>query len=325
MTKLASASTNPRPPNTRAGTVETPDGVKLRYGRWQTLTPPAKGTVILLHGRAEYIEKLYETVTDLRQNGFHVLTFDWRGQGGSDRLLDDPRRGFVEHFDQYVADFDTIMTEVALPDCPGPYYVLAHSTGALVALTAAPYFANRIRRMVLVSPLLQLNALPVSQNLLKWLVGTMHVLGLGDLYVAGGPKADESQQFAGNPLTADSRRFQRNADFVKKFPELAIGGPTASWLFAAIKAMEVVNDPDFYTRITIPTLIVCAGNDEVIDNEAAYRLGRRLRSGTTLTIRGARHEILQERDKIREQLLAAFYAFVPGSETEKAGARKVPA
>ena len=45
-------------------------------------------------------------------------------------------------------------------------------------------------------------------------------------------------------------------------------------------------------------------------------LVRRLRSGSCLIIPGAKHEMLQERDKIREQLLAAFYAFVPGSEDE---------
>ena len=33
-----------------------------------------------------------------------------------------------------------------------------------------------------------------------------------------------------------------------------------------------------------------------------------------LTIDGARHEILQEADVYREQFLAAFDAFVPGSD-----------
>ena len=37
-------------------------------------------------------------------------------------------------------------------------------------------------------------------------------------------------------------------------------------------------------------------------------------SASLLTIDGARHEILQEADIYREQLLAAFDAFVPGSD-----------
>lgn len=39
-----------------------------------------------------------------------------------------------------------------------------------------------------------------------------------------------------------------------------------------------------------------------------------LRLGTLLTIDGAAHEILQERDLYREQFLAAFDAFIPGTD-----------
>jgi lysophospholipase len=311
---LANPDFNPMPPKPAAGIVETPDGIKLRYAHWRTVNPPSKGTVLLLHGRAEYIEKLYETVGDLLEAGFDALTFDWRGQGGSDRMLEDSRRGFIEHFDQYITDLDTILTEVALPDCRAPFYILAHSTGSLVSLLAAPLFANRIRRVVLASPLLGFGSIPIAQGGLKWLTGGMHVLGLGDNYMAGGATPDENRAFTGNRLTSDVKRFQRNAEFASKFRDTTIGGPTASWLFAAARAMDKVNDPDFYSQITIPTLIVCAGNDQVVDNLAAERFGRRLRSGSCLVIPGAKHEMLQERDKIREQLLAAFYAFVPGSE-----------
>ena len=38
-----------------------------------------------------------------------------------------------------------------------------------------------------------------------------------------------------------------------------------------------------------------------------------MRSGSLLTIDGARHEILQEADIYREQFLAAFDAFIPGT------------
>ena len=44
----------------------------------------------------------------------------------------------------------------------------------------------------------------------------------------------------------------------------------------------------------------------------------KLRSGRALVIPGARHELLQERDHFREQLLAAFLAFVTGSTSEEA-------
>ncbi len=39
-----------------------------------------------------------------------------------------------------------------------------------------------------------------------------------------------------------------------------------------------------------------------------------MRAGGAAPIAGARHEILQEADRYREQLLAAFSSFIPGSD-----------
>jgi len=95
---------NPIPEDAVAGFVTTPDAMKIRYARWKSKAYPVKGTVLLLHGRSEFIEKLFETVTALRNSGFDVLTFDWRGQGGSSRMLEDRARGYVDSFDQYTMD-----------------------------------------------------------------------------------------------------------------------------------------------------------------------------------------------------------------------------
>ncbi len=314
MTILARTPNDMMPDNPIAGFIKTSDGANIRYARWQAVLRPCKGTVLLLHGRAENIEKMFETVADLQNKGFDVLTFDWRGQGGSSRMLRDKRRGFIDSFDQYIDDLDSIMDKVALPDCPGPYYILAHSTGALTALLAAPGFGNRIRRMVLCAPLLQLGDYGFSQTTLKYYTGLLSTIGLGSTYIAGGPYPQESRPFLGNKLTTDPDRFNQSREFAKAHPELTIGGPTASWLYAAIKAMERLQDPEYYGRITIPTLLIIAGADQVVHPKAIEQLGLRLRSGSALTIDGARHEMLHERDNYREQVLAAFATFVPGTE-----------
>lgn len=314
---LVEITGNPIPADPIDGFLQTPDGVSLRYARWRTLSFPAKGTVLILHGRAECIEKTFETVTRLRNDGFDVFTFDWRGQGGSSRLLSDPMRGHVDSFDEYITDLNTCMEEVVLPDCPGPYYILAHSTGALVSLLAAPGFANRIRRMVLCAPLLHLGKIPVSQSTLKFLTGLMTAIGLGGLYLSGGKDLQINRSFATNRLTSDPIRFARNKKLAVEHPELCIGGPTAGWLFAAMRAMERLEESDYHGRITIPTLLIRAGADEVVDAVSIERLGRSMRSGSTLVINGARHELMHERDIFREQMLSAFDAFVPGTEYVK--------
>ena len=295
------------------GFVTAKDGVKLRYGVWASTAADCKGTILLLQGRREYVEKSYETIQDFQKKGFSVLSFDWRGQGGSDRLLEDPRKGYVDGFEDYVLDLETIIQDVALPDCIAPFYIVAHSTGALVALLAAPKIPNKIRRMVLCSAFLGFGEQPISQSAIKLLSGLMSTFGLGDFYLSGSAAAIDKKLQQDNTLTSDKARFDACVRFVKDHPELSLGGPTANWVFSACKAMDQLEDPEFTSDITIPTLFLLAGNDRIVDNGAIETLAARLRSGSSLTIDGAEHELFHEADQYREQCLAAINAFIPGS------------
>jgi lysophospholipase len=134
------------------------------------------------------------------------------------------------------------------------------------------------------------------------------------MYLSGGPRPRETRPFADNKLTTDPRRYARNAELYDTYRQLALGGPTVAWIRAACIAIERVEDPAFMARIQIPILFVAAGADEVVSTRATEAFARRLKTGSLLTIDGARHEIWQETDLYREQLLAAFDAFIPGSD-----------
>lgn len=304
---------NPIPENATAGFFTASDGKSLRYACFLPSTRPFKGTVVVLPGRNECIEKYFETIGDLTKRGLGVATFDWRGQGASARLIRDPQRGYVRSFHHYADDLDRFFTEIVLPDCRGPYYVLAHSAGALTALLAAPSMANRVRRMVLTAPFLMVTGTSLSLTTIRRLATVLYCLGLGSFYVSGGPRPPERPPFASNKLTSDPERYARNCGLYETHPNLALGGPTVAWIRAAAEASATVQDPDFLARIQIPILIVAAGADEVVANSPVEELALRLRNGSLLTIDGARHEILQEADIFREQFFAAFDAFVPGT------------
>ena len=61
----------------------------------------------------------------------------------------------------------------------------------------------------------------------------------------------------------------------------------------------------------------------IVSSKAIEELALRLKVGSQVVLRGARHEMLQERDMIREQVWAAFDAFVPGAFAGKLGERVV--
>jgi lysophospholipase len=105
----------------------------------------------------------------------------------------------------------------------------------------------------------------------------------------------------------------RNALLYETYPQLALGGPTVAWVRAACIAAETVQSQDFIATLQIPMLFIAAGADSVVSTPAIERYVRRVKSASLLTVDGARHELLQEADVYREQLLAAFDAFVPGA------------
>lgn len=310
--KLVSIPANPLPDRATTGLVKTADGVALRFARWEP-PPGRKGTVVVLQGRAEFIEKYFETVRDLRARGFAVATFDWRGQGLSERKLADRRKGHVRNFAEYATDLEAIMQQVVLPDCPPPIFALAHSMGGAVAIRVCHAGSRWFERVVLSAPMI---ALPPGRftRVAAPLARILRLAGRGSSYVpTGGPPATGSENFIGNVLTSDPVRFARNAAVLEEEPDLGLGSPTVAWADAALRQMKRFAEPVYPGRIRQPILMVAAGHDEVVHTPATEQFGLQLLAGRHLILAGARHEILQEQDHYRGQFWAAFDAFVPGT------------
>jgi len=84
--------------NPSIGYMTTGEGSRIRYGSWQSENRTHRGTVLLLSGRSEFLEKYFETVGELIQRGHDVYSFDWRGQGLSTRMLANRHKGFVRTY-----------------------------------------------------------------------------------------------------------------------------------------------------------------------------------------------------------------------------------
>jgi lysophospholipase len=199
-----------------------------------------------------------------------------------------------------------------LPDCPPPFYVLAHSAGALITYSSIHKLASRVTRIVLCAPLMGLRPSQSGDTKMRFMATTLRWLGMGRNYAAGGRLRGE-RPFENNPLTNDPERFERNMAVVRKHPELALGGPTINWIGNALAAAARIHQPGFYDGPTVPVLVIAAGADKVVSTTAIERFAARTRNVSLVVIDGARHELLQEADFYREQALAAFDAFIPGT------------
>jgi lysophospholipase len=309
---LISTPANPVPDGAVTGVLKTPDGVALRFARW---SPPErrKGTLLVLPGRTEFIEKYFEVVTEARARGFAVAMVDWRGQGLSERAGKDPHKGHIGSFAEYDTDLETFVREIVLPDCPPPLFALGHSMGAVMLIRAAQRGRRWFDRVVLSAPMIALVG-SAGARFAATTARALRLIGLGRSYVpGGGPKPTALLPFVGNVLTSDPVRYARTAAVVEAEPLLGLGSPTIAWLDAAYRGMSEFAEPQYPERIRQPILIVAAGQDEVVSTPITGKFATRLRVGSHLVVAGARHEILMEQDRYRTQFWAAFDAFVPGT------------
>lgn len=299
-------------PPPRLGTLTAHDGFPLRTVVWPAPPGGGRGTVVLLQGRAEFVEKYGETVDDLGARGFAVYALDWRGQGRSGRVLKDPRKGHVVSYDDYLKDLDLFLERLVVPDAPRPIVVLAHSMGGHIVLrhraqhgNGTPYFAAGI---ALSAPMVDVLMTPAQQALGAVLTVAAMSVGLRNQYVP--VRGPFPPPFEGNPLTRDRARYERMLALLREYPALGIGWPTVGWLAATRRSVAILRGPGYPERIATPVLIVSAENDRVVSNAAQARLAARLPDCRLETIAGSRHEPLMETDEVRTRVFALFDAFV---------------
>lgn len=302
------------PPGGRFEHYHTQDRNRLRYGIWKAKGTP-KGTVIVLPGRREFVEKYYETIADLQDRGFVAVVLDWRGQGGSGRPLPNQNKNHVESFDILARDFRDFVAHAAEKRFPKPWTVIAHSMGAhlfLKALLLFPDLQKRIDKAVLTAPMMGINFSPLPTALVRWLIERARKKGRMTAYatfqkdygsIYKGPKAMEK-------LTSDQGRFEDEAWLLQRKPQLGLGGVTYGWLDAALKSMKELNASDLAGRITMPMIVIIPGTEKVVDNKATEAFVKKLRNANIVRIQEARHEILKENDRIRKMFWNIFDHFV---------------
>lgn len=310
---LVSLARNPVPSGAISGEFAGYDGAPLRFARWSATRGPERGTVCVFSGRGEYIEKYFEVIADLRRRGFAVAIHDWRGQGGSHRPLANRRKGHIRDFTEYERDLARFMEEVVLPNCPKPYYALAHSMGGNILVRHSITPGSWFERIVLSAPMLEIAASKsrLPSGFPRLFVEAACLLGFSTRYVpTGSDEPAEATAFDGNLMTSDPERFTRNRQVVAAAPELALGYPTDGWARAALRSCAYVMDPEFARRVQVPLLLFSAANDCIVSSRAIETFASRLKIGVHVPIPQSRHEILQERDTIRQHFWAVFDTYL---------------
>ncbi|MCC6006747.1 MAG: alpha/beta hydrolase [Rhodobacteraceae bacterium] len=287
------------------------DGVRLRAGHWRASgqADDAPGTILLLPGRTEYIEKYGRIVSDFTGRGWNVAVLDWRGQGLSDRLSADRNMGYVGRFSDYQHDLAALMAALEGRDAPGPYSFVAHSMGGLIALRALVE-GCAVARAVFTAPMWGIMVPPALSGPVSWALNSAaRPLGLTERYAPGTGQQNYllTSRFRDNNLTSDPESYAYLIRQVAAHPELGIGGPSIHWFNEALTETRMLQRqpaPGHDVRVYL-------GSDEtVVDISTLRETVARWDRAEMRMIAGARHEIMMESPAIRTLFISEADRFL---------------
>lgn len=280
-------------------------GIRLRVMLAKTEVDDPRGSIIFSPGRTEFIEKYFETVEDFLARGFNILIIDPRGQGLSQRMLEDPLKSYVKSFQDYADDFAFAMDSFA-DDLPKPHIAMGHSMGGCIVLLAV--LSGVINPSAVVCSAPMTGIFDVETRLSEYFIRVFNLLGFSKSNIpfqkqTGGLPVP----FKGNKLTSDLDRFEKWASYFKTTPELRVAGPTFGWIRQAIWAMNYVNRNA--RQLKIPGLIVAAGGDPIVDPASSSKFAH-MAGIDYKVVPGALHEVFLEQDEFRDQFFESFDAFL---------------
>ena len=284
--------------------LRTRDGLRIRAGLWNAAGP--RGTVFLLPGRTEYVEKYGRSAQHLAAAGWATLSVDWRGQGLADRVLKDPMTGHVADFDEYQTDMAALLAFAEARALPKLYVMLAHSMAGCIGLrslmSGLPFASAAFSAPMW--GILMADWMRPFANVLSW---SSRYLGLSHLYAPGTKRTTYvlAEAFAGNNLTTDQDMWNYMRNQALAHPELALGGPSLAWLWAALsecRALAAMESPPY------PVICALGTNERIVDTRPIHDRMARWPGGRLDMYAGAEHEVLMERPETRAAFLDSALA-----------------
>lgn len=271
------------------------DGNRIRAAHWPC--PDAVGTVILMPGRTEYIEKYGRAAADLARRGYATVCIDWRGQGLADRAYSDRMVGHVDDFAEFQHDLDAVLDWVRAKGMVTPLFLLAHSMGGCIGLRSLmrglPFNAAAFS-----APMWGISMAAWMRPLAPWVAQLSIWTGRAHRYAptTGGKAYLLSVPFQGNVLTTDPEMWDYMRRQAEGVPDLCLGGPSMGWLHAALRecaALAAMPSP----KVACITALGTA--EKVVDPGPIHLRMARWPTGRLEMFPMAEHEVMMETPALR--------------------------
>ncbi len=286
-----------------AAEVSSADGLKIHYRIYQPES--SQNVLFLMQGWTEATRKYAEIIYDLHQAGISVVAFDWRGQGRSERPLDDPQITYVNDYQQYVQDLEAVMAKLRGRFAGQQKVALAHSMGANILSIYLTQHPEAFERIILSSPMLDIRSDPFPEWFVWTVARGMEIFGWGENYVFGhGP-------FTGyykNVVTSSDARFRMWLEYKRQDPSHVVNGASWSWVRASLEATWLMKENA--DQLRQPILMLQAGDDLFVETEGQDKVCALSKLCLKMVFPQAKHEILNEVDRIRNKAMGEVIEFI---------------
>ncbi|MBC2777472.1 alpha/beta hydrolase [Parasphingopyxis sp. GrpM-11] len=293
--------------------LDMPDEWPLRRWDWPISDGEApKGSLIFQTGRGDFFEKYLESLMAWHQAGWNLTGFDWRGQSGSGRLLNDPTVGHAESFEPWIADLDRFVADWR-QRMPGPHILASHSMGGHIAMRYLVDHRPKLDGAIFSAPMLKVVSKPLGDRLSAFVARQFARFGFAEQHAW---QENEKPSLPGSSrqklLTHDDDRYADEGWWLANKPELKMGPPSWQWLVAAYESSARMFAPGGLEAVETPVLILAAQKDRLVSIGAIREAAARLPDCRLYVHPEAAHEVFRERDEIRDPLMAEVAAFLEG-------------
>lgn len=281
-------------------------GRQIQYVKF--VSPENHKAILISPGRAEPAMKYSELIHDIKGHGFDIYVIDHRGQGFSERLLDDPQKGHVENFKDYWDDFQAFADVVSSEKRYMRRVLLAHCMGAVIGLGFAQRCPDFFDAAIVSNPMMRIRLKGLAEWFGMAAFKGMCLLGKDKDYILGGGPEESCVPFEKSDVTTCPLRYNMARFLEKQHTEFVSGSPTNRWVYEAIKGSLGV-----YSRrkkIDFPVLHFLSGKDAYVGRSRQERFFKRFNHYKRLYFKNARHEIFQERDEIRSEVIKEIISFL---------------
>jgi alpha-beta hydrolase superfamily lysophospholipase len=222
-------------------------GVQLATREWFPDGKP-KAAILIVHGLAEHSGRYEHVAEQLTARGFEVHAYDQRGHGESEG-----DRTHIDDWGVFLDDVEDRLSAMAF-EVNAPVALYGHSIGGLVALDYC------LTRSEVLPELLVLSGPAIRATIAKW------KQILAPILATVMPRARLPLDLEGHQLSRDPEVGRAYFD-----DPLVETRATAKFGAEALKAQRRVGER--MDSLSIPTLVIAGGNDEIIPPHSSHSLG----------------------------------------------------